>query len=428
MAAPAKPRRGRPPNPLDPSASHAARLGAEIRAHRLKRGLTLQVLGDLIGYTPQYISEVERAKTPPTQPFFTACDAALDAHGALLDLLPAALRERDRDRQERTAARRTARDLAALRCEAHSDAGDDVQPTNRRGLIGTAGAGALGLSVITSAPTVASGVDPDLPGHLLALLAIVGQHDALFGPRTVLDIVRHELRLIAEYRDTARGELRIALMRVEARWAEFGAWLAHDCGDERSRDALLDHALYLARESDYADLIAWARARQAQWVDAPRALRLAETGMHTPHASPQSRAWCAARAAHAHARIGDPDAAQRALAEVAQLVELDSPPPPRVVDRHIEPRHLRAWEARCWMTLDPRKAVPMYEALLRDWPLERHRDGGLHRARMALACANAGELDRARAEGRKAFAIAKRTGSAVAHAELRRLTAALRAA
>jgi hypothetical protein len=27
----------------------------------------------------------------------------------------------------------------------------------------------------------------------------------------------------------------------------------------------------------YADLIAWARAREVQWTDAPRALRLAET-------------------------------------------------------------------------------------------------------------------------------------------------------
>jgi hypothetical protein len=58
----AEPPRGRPPNPIDPDPSHAARLGAEIRARRTTDGPTLQQFVDLAGYTPQYLSEVERAK------------------------------------------------------------------------------------------------------------------------------------------------------------------------------------------------------------------------------------------------------------------------------------------------------------------------------------------------------------------------------
>jgi hypothetical protein len=45
----------------------------------------------------------------------------------------------------------------------------------------------------------------------------------------------------------------------------------------------------------------------------------------------------------------------------------------------------------------------------------------VHRARLALACAAAGEHDRARAEGRKSLAIARTTKSNVAARELRRL-------
>jgi DNA-binding XRE family transcriptional regulator len=63
-------RRGRPPNPIDPDASDAARLGAEIRARRTARGLTLAAMGELVGYTPQYVSEVERAKTTPAWPLW----------------------------------------------------------------------------------------------------------------------------------------------------------------------------------------------------------------------------------------------------------------------------------------------------------------------------------------------------------------------
>jgi hypothetical protein len=45
--------------------------------------------------------------------------------------------------------------------------------------------------------------------------------------------------------------------------------------------------------------------------------------------------------------------------------------------------------------------------------------------RAANACADAGELDRARVEGRKAFAIARTTRSTVAARELKRLAASL---
>jgi hypothetical protein len=49
----------------------------------------------------------------------------------------------------------------------------------------------------------------------------------------------------------------------------------------------------------------------------------------------------------------------------------------------------------------------------------------LQRARLALACAKAGELDRAEAEGAKALVIAKRTGSATIKRELKQLGAVL---
>jgi transcriptional regulator with XRE-family HTH domain len=424
----AQPRRGRPPNPVDADASHGARLGAKLRVMRTDAGLTLAQLGDLAdGYTPQYISEVERAKTAATPAFVAAVDRALNAHGALEELLPAAMREHEEQRRKRAAARR-AQGGPALRCDVHSDAGEDVEPTNRRGLLGASAAAAIGLST-TATPAVARDVDPELPDHYSALLALFGKHDDAFGPHAVLGVACKELGRMDEHCALARGKLRRDLMRVQARWATHAGWLCEDAGDRRGRDALLERALHLARESDSPDVEAWASARQSQFSIAPAtAVGLAERALRTPRASPQARVLCATRAAHAHARAGDRDAAERMIAEAETLAARKGPPAPLSRNLPHDSAHdVRCWEARCWGTLAPAKAIPMYESLLRDWPPGETRDGGLYMARLAVVCAAAGELDRAEAEGRKALAIARATNSASAFRELKQLGAVLSA-
>jgi len=434
----AQPRRGRPPNPLDPAASHAARLGAEVRARRQARRLTLQALGDLTGYTPQYVSEIERAKGAPTRPFIEACDAALDAHGALLALLPAAAHERETKRQERAARRAHTRgggEPMALRLAAeYSEAGaQDVDPTNRRGLIGAgaSAAAALGLGA-AAVPTRARQIDPELPAHWTRLLRLLGRHDMLCGPQDVLDSVRRELGLITEHRQAARGELRVDLMRVEARWSDLAAWLSEDTGQPRTRDAYTDRALWLAREADAPELVAFARTRQSEWAAMARnarAVALADAALSVPGASAQTRAWCARQAALGHALAGDAVACERRLHDAYGFLEhTDSPVPPWAHEFRVTHSGLLATEVCCWLYLEPRKAIPLYDRALRDWPRDEARDAGLHRARLALACAAAGERDRATAEGRRAYASARATGSNAAARELKRLGAELRAA
>jgi transcriptional regulator with XRE-family HTH domain len=127
-------RRGRPPNPLDPSASRAARLGAEIRSRRQARGLTLEALAALIGFSAQHISEAERAKAPVSEPFVGACDHALDAGGSLLKLLPAVVYDRATERHGRSVARRQAARSSSVVVprrempEARAVAGNEVEP------------------------------------------------------------------------------------------------------------------------------------------------------------------------------------------------------------------------------------------------------------------------------------------------------------
>lgn len=416
-------KRGRPAKPLDGDASSASRLGAEIRARRQARDWTLKDLAGQIGYSLQHVSEVERAQAAPSRLFVVACDRALEARGRLLDLLPAVGFERMARRHEREIARRAG--LPALRCRAaQSDVGDEVEPLDRRGLLGAGAAAALGGLSPGAAPAAAREIDPELPGHWGRLLDLLGQHDAMYGPRGALDTVRHELRLIGAHRQAARGELRTRLLAVEAGWTEFAAWLSNDAGQWRSRDAWTDRALRLARAASAPDMIASVRMRQAQWavqdLDARRAIAFAEQALRIPDTSPLVRGRCALRAAHGHALANDAPSCERRLADASEAADANATSPGAVT-----PLNVRANEARCWLWMRPQKAIPLYEAALREWPRDQMRDGGLHQARLALACAAAGEQDRAAAEGRKALAIARTTKSSVAARELRRLGAAL---
>jgi hypothetical protein len=115
------------------------------------------------------------------------------------------------------------------------------------------------------------------------------------------------------------------------------------------------------------------------------------------------------------------------LTEARRLAAEDSDPPPLSVSVLLGEHVVRCWEARCWAALEPATGVALYDDVLREWPRGRTRDGGLYLARLAMACANAGEFDRARTEGRKALAIARTTKSHVAARELKQLSATLNA-
>src|SRR5215218_1806441 len=156
-------RRGRPPTPLEPWASAAARLGAELRGLRTAPGLTLTGLGIRIGYSAQYVSQIEHGRNAPSEAFVRACDVELGGGGALMRLLPAVLIEQAQHRSARVAARRGT-NLSA-------DEEDDVDPINRRELTAAGAAAGIRLGV-TCAPMSAGDVDPALPEHSERLLAI----------------------------------------------------------------------------------------------------------------------------------------------------------------------------------------------------------------------------------------------------------------
>jgi transcriptional regulator with XRE-family HTH domain len=314
----------------------------------------------------------------------------------------------------------------ALRWTQHpTEVGEDVDPFSRRSLLGAGAGAALGLNA-TTAPAAAREIDPELVAHWMKLLRVLSRHDAMFGPHELLATVRHQLGVIQEHRQIARGELQTQLLRVESRWSEFAAWLSADVGDTQMDDYWTDRALRLAQESGYHDMVAWAlmlQSRQAAREDDPhRAIALADAARRTHGTSDQSRALSALRVAHGHAVANDEASFERSLADARGLLDaLGQTPPENLGAEYVTPAFVVADEARCWLRLRPRKAIGMFEEALRLWPHDRARGRGLHQARLAVACAAANEPDRAVAEGIKAVDIAEATKSDLTVRELRRL-------
>jgi len=208
------------------------------------------------------------------------------------------------------------------------------------------------------------------------------------------------------------------------------SWLGRDGGDVRMAEECADRARRLGHEAGYADMVAYVLMRRSLWAapDARKAMMLADAGARTPGASAYMRALCALRQAHGHALAGSVASCERSLADAHRLL----PPDHAVTDRSLSPweglgtreattPYVLAEEARCWLLLQPSRAIATFEDVLRLWPSERTRGRGIHQAHLALACATADEPDRAAAEGMKAIGIAQSTKSDVTTRELRRL-------
>jgi transcriptional regulator with XRE-family HTH domain len=227
--------RGRPPKSVDPDASSAARLGAEIRACRIARNLTLHALSRRIGYTPQHISEVELAKVCPSEAFVAGVDRALNADGRLLELYPAARVELLIERENRSESRRE-----AIRCC------QEVSDVKRRAFIG------LGLSVVLLGPEAAaraSANDWDRISHAWSYELDTASDRSALLPGLVADLKR----LYANH----------GPQRVVAQLASHVAAIAVSAGDTDTARRWWRRARSAAVASGDSHLISYVTGRQA---------------------------------------------------------------------------------------------------------------------------------------------------------------------
>jgi tetratricopeptide (TPR) repeat protein len=303
-----------------------------------------------------------------------------------------------------------------------------MEPLDRRALLSRAAA--LGLAALPAVPLpdVASKVDPERVERSLQMLGVLADQDNIFGPRAVVGAVRRELATTSRERQVARGTLRTELLRVEARWAEFAGWLSDDGGDAQAGDYWLDRAITMSQESGDRLMTSYILMRQSQRASerghAQRTVALAQAAQRPRTLTVAVRALGAVREAEGHALTANAAACQSKLDEAHRLLddrrdETVEEPFDSLGTHYMTHTYVTVHEAQCWTWLDRHdEAAATLSGALTSWPAALHRDAGLHRARLARACAADGEPDRAAHDGIAALEIACSTKSARIMSEL----------
>jgi transcriptional regulator with XRE-family HTH domain len=308
--------RGRPPKSVDADASCAARLGAELRARRAARSLTLQGLSNLAGYTPQHISQVELAQTRVSLEFVECVDRALDAGGALVHLYPAVQAERMAATERRATARRNerrageeaARNARILEQKRGADhrhealrSVQEVDDVNRRRFIG------LGLSVVVLGPEAvarAGDAEWDRIAHAWSY-EIATAKDR----RALLPGLAADLRRLHAYDGP---------QRVIAQLSSFAAGIAVSIDEQDKARSWWRHARQAARSAGDTHLQSYVASKQAgqalYGACSPRqVLVLADDALSVTQAPCAGRMFALSAKAQAHAMLAQPTPATETL-------------------------------------------------------------------------------------------------------------------
>lgn len=276
---------------LTPGESPMHLWGAELRAWRDRRGLSLSKLGHLIRYDASHLSRFERGERWPAENVAQACDGALRAEGALLRLwhlaeeyrIGEALRKPDVATSLIHVANEPTAIPFAIPDEAISDAEEGiivpcrdlagriiwVSVPRRTFLMGTAasaitapGTGKYSKAALTKLSSKVGGANP--VEHFRKLRRVLVESDNLLGPRHIVTTVEEHIGLISQLRQARTGSDRVALLDMQAQYAEFAGWLRQDLADFGQAGRWLDRALEWAHAAGDRDMATYILARKSQ--------------------------------------------------------------------------------------------------------------------------------------------------------------------
>ena len=436
---------------LTPGRSPLHLWGAELRAWRDRRGLSLSMLGNLIRYDPSHLSRFERGERWPSESVARACDDALQAEGAIIRLWR--LAEEYRLGQEplvATSAVHVANAASAILNDHAEQATSEMEhgiivpcrdlsgriiwvSVPRRTFLLGAAAGAVSGPVISGKASTAalarvggSVVGADPIEHLRKLRAVLVESDNLLGPRHIVATVEEHIRLISQLREARSGADRRALLDIQAQYAEFAGWLHQDLGDFGQARHWLDRALELSHAAGDQEMATYILARKSQLAgdmhDGTGSVDLAVAARNM--ARPRSRLAAVAPtyAAHGHALLGEESETLRALDDAgAGLSDLDDDPSSRWAS-WLDPAYIAVQRAHCLEILGKHgQAATIFKQAISGMAPAYRRDRGVYLAREARAHAHAADADLAASSGMQALVIAAETGSGRIVSELARL-------
>ncbi|MEV0453644.1 helix-turn-helix transcriptional regulator [Catellatospora methionotrophica] len=395
-------------NTSDNAADARLALGNRLARLRQAAGYTQESFAPRTFYGRSSIANIETGRQIAPREFWIRCDEVLGTGGVLTQA------------HDRLNLAEYHRHVGALSLD-----GAPGLPTDAWGL--SEEAGATRSCLISYCDVIHHGdrpcteqrptVDLGYVEHWNRLLSVLVAAGNTAGGQGLIDIVAHEVRIIAEHARSTAGATATALRLTTARWLEFGSWVADNQGEHATATTWLTHAHGLAVAADNEIMAAYLLMRRAQQA--------------TEHGDPQTSlallgqvnlarmparigALLATRSAQAHAALRNGPASRRAIRTA--LTMLDRGDTSDALDAeladHSTTAYVLAHEGLCLSSLaEPNGAVATLESVLATWPHTQRLDEGLFRAHLAVAQAGAGAYDEAVAEAGRALQIGAQTRS-----------------
>lgn len=367
--------------------------GDELCRLLAKRGMSQRELARRANYDCGFVNKLCRGTRPATSAVAKRLDAVLDAGGALMALV----------------SRRTVLAGAAAAIAGPSPFGTlDADGRDR----------------LAWAQRHPPRIDAAVVESLGGVLAAQRRAEDSVGPRAVMRPVLAQLAEIEDLVRHVRGPLRPDLVDIAQQWAQFAAYLHRDTGNPAGDRARLSESLEWADEIGDRTMAATVFVQRGNMALAAgelgTAIGLAQAAQRDKTVDAGQRADGADLEARGHAQAGDTVAAERKLADVAELAGQMTD---RAQDRRpwlywMSPQYFQCARGATLSLLadDPRyaeQAVALLESGYARLPEDQRSSAWAARnlAYLAAVHARAGDADQASQAALQAARIARMTGS-----------------
>jgi tetratricopeptide (TPR) repeat protein len=443
---------GQPPNELTPAASPRHFWGAELRAHRTDRGLSLNDLGKLVHRDRSYLAKIEKGLRNIPADLANDCDRALHACGRLVRLHTVVIAGDGRQvipglHDDGHVATQGAHVASVSACGSSSQGlatplGDNEEITvpartadgrvifvrvSRRLFLGGVGAAAASIMPLTSqtlvtASRVAGTADLNPLQHFIEMKKVLMDNDNFFGPARAISTVHQQIEIMEHLRHRWQGDDRLRLLKVQTQYADLLGWLYEDAGDFETAGQWVNKSLEWAHMARDSQTTAFALARKSQLAadmgNPADAVDAAEASQAIAQPATRISAIAATYAGHGHALGGDVDSSLRAYdkarEELSRAVDDDS-----AYGLFFNEGYLDVQRARSLTTLGRfLPANEVFQTAIDGLPEGYWRDRGVYLAWQARAYAGCREPEQAADLGLEALRVACGTGSARIISEL----------
>ncbi|WP_374772530.1 helix-turn-helix domain-containing protein [Streptomyces sp. NBC_01310] len=407
--------------PVDPA------FGEEMRRRRTASGMSLADLAAKVHYSKEYLSKIERGMGNPSDQLAQSCDAKLRAGGLLFGLLNRPLPHAG-DVSAVSAAESGSPGPWSLRLRA--DGASDFTACD------PAAPAEDGTTTVAAKWALTPGFreNGSVEETLTVFRTLLDQQRRLgqcSGPAVVAPM---SIAATAALRGLGRGTppaQRGALLQLAAHFAEYTGWMAQEAGDDPAARWWTGQAAGLAKAGGDDEMAAYALLRQAEIAlyqgDSLSTVALAGAAGAQARGR-RTRELAAQREAQGHALMGNESECRRALDRAGELASGTRPQGdggPALGGTHLPDltAFVTGW---CLRELgEAEEAVALLDIGQDGIAPHALRARARHGARLALALADAGEVERACAVAASVAQDVMTTDSATVRTDLKQLRSSL---